>query len=80
MMSHRNIKLHDPKLKEFRTTSNKTIMEHARECVHSEVKDIETLELINHIRMFKQVVLPCELVGKSGREYTEANVYGVKLS
>ena len=55
-------------------------MDHAREHVHSEVKGIETLELINHIRMFKQVFLPCELVGKSGRECIEASIYDVKLS
>ena len=55
-------------------------MEHARECAHSEVKDIETLELINHVRMFKHVFLPCELLRKSGRECTEASVYDIKLS
>ena len=80
IMSHRSIKLHDLKLKEFRITLNKTIIEYAREYVYSQVKNIEMLKLINHVRMFKQVFLPCKLVGKSRREYTEASIHDLKLS
>ena len=41
---------------------------------------IETLQLINHVRIFKQVFLPCELVGSSGRDQTEASIYDHKMS
>ena len=33
---------------------------------------INTLKLINHVRLYKRVYLPCELLGQSGRDQTIA--------
>jgi len=74
------MKLHEPKSKEVKITSNKMIMEYARDYVNCTNKKVESLELLNHVRFFKQVFLPCELVGKSGKEYTEASIDEIKSS
>ena len=47
-------------------------MQHAREYVDNGEQKIETLRLLNHVRMFKKVCLPCELLGQRGKEQTVA--------
>ena len=62
-MCKRNIHLHSEKLNEFKITKNKTLMIYAREYVREETKDIEMIKLLNHVRLYKGIFLPCELVG-----------------
>ena len=72
IMRKRNIHLHSEKLNEFKITKNKTLMIYAREYVREETKDIEIIKLLNHVRLYKGIFLPCELVGQNGKEQTSA--------
>ena len=72
--------IHSRQNNEFKITSNKAILEYAREQAQGAEKMIKTLKLINHVRIFKQVFLPCELVGSSGRDQTEASIYNYKMN
>ena len=58
-------------------TKNKTIMDYAIE--HS--KEIKTIEAINHVKIFKKIMLPCELVGfRGGKETKELREWSVQSS
>jgi len=66
------MKLHSRKPNEFNITQNKTVMEYAIEYSKSNMNKIECLKLINHVRLYERVFLPCELLRDSGKEQTEA--------
>ena len=63
----------EPRSREKRITSNKTIIECARDYVNDTQKKEEVLKLLKHTRLCKQVFLPYELVRKSRKEHTEAS-------
>jgi len=71
-MKKRNIRLISKTMSEFRITSNKTIMQYAREYTSKSSNETIVLKLINHVRLYKRVFLPFELIGNSGKEQTEA--------
>ena len=71
-MRRRRIVFHSTMTDEFRITNNKSIMRYAREYVKDDNNKINTLKLINHVRLYKRVYLPCELLGQSGRDQTIA--------
>ena len=56
----------------FRITKNKSVMDYAKEYAKEENLGIETLKSINHVRLYKGVFLPCELLGQSRKEQTVA--------
>ena len=66
------MKLHSRKPNEFNITQNKTVMEYAIEYSKSNANEIECLKLINHVRLYKRVFLPCELLRDSEKEQMEA--------
>ena len=72
--------LHDHQNKLFVITKNKTTMDFAVTCAEKVVHDPEMLKLINHVRLFKKVYLPFELVGGSGRDQTDAFVNEMQKS
>ena len=73
ILSKENIVVCKPKSKEKKITSNRTMMEHTREYVKENQMKDQVLELLNHVRLHKQVFLPCELVGRSRKECSEVN-------
>lgn len=62
----RNIKFVNTDLNQYVETSNKTIMDLATEYVISKKLSEESIAPINHVRLFKRMILPCELVGLMG--------------
>ena len=65
---------------EFRITRNKSIMAYAREYRKETNLGINALKLINHIRLYKRVFLPFELVGQSGKDQTDAFRNNLEIS
>ena len=65
---------------EFRITRNKSIMEYAREYRKETNLGINVLKLINHVRLYKRVFLPFELVGQSGKDQTDAFRNNLEIS
>ena len=63
IMRQRKIVLYSDLSEEFKVTKNKLIMEYACEYVANERKPADILKLINHVRLYKRVYLPCELLG-----------------
>ena len=57
------MKVHSSVPSEFRITKNKLVMDCAREYAKEENLGIEILKSINHMRLYKGVFLPCELLG-----------------
>ena len=47
-------------------------MQYAREYTSKSSNETIVLKLINHVRLYKRVFLPFELIGNSGKEQTEA--------
>ena len=72
IIRQRKIALYSDLSEEFKVTKNKSIMEYAYEYVVNEKKSTDTLKLINHVRLYKRVYLPCELLGQRGKEQTLA--------
>ena len=72
IMKQRKIILCSEMKNEFRVTRNKSIMAYAREYVENVNTTKDTMKLINHVRLYKKVYLPCELLGQRGREQTIA--------
>ena len=58
--------------REMAITKNKSIMEYALTYADKVMNDKSVLEHINHVRLYKKVFLPFELVGSSGRDETQA--------
>ena len=48
-------------------TQNKTLMEYAIEYVESNQRNKEELWQINYVRLKKEILLPCEVVGAKGK-------------
>ena len=47
-------------------TRNKTIMDYVVKYMHEKNKDPKEVALLNYMRLYKQIILPCELVGLMG--------------
>jgi len=60
------LKNRNNKMKKF--TRNKSIIDWAREYIKNEKVPINKLERINHMRIFKKMYLPCEIVGRKGNK------------
>ena len=62
-------------------TKYKTIIDYATEYIKRENTVIGMIESINHIRIFKKILLPCELVGFKHEIETKElkNVFGESL-
>ena len=54
------------------STKNKTIMDYAEEHVRCKEIGKKLLAPLNHVRLWKQMVLPCELIGLTGTKKTKA--------
>jgi len=52
-------------------TKNKAIMDLAIEYVQSNRLSEKIIALINHVRLYKKIILPCELVGLIGDKATK---------
>ena len=48
-------------------TKNKTIMDYVIQYVRREEIDNREIEVIDHVRLYKHMILPCELMGFDGR-------------
>jgi len=51
-------------------TTNKTIMDFAIYYIQDKNKLTKVIQIINHVRLLKQMLLPCKLVGFDGRKRT----------
>ena len=71
-MQDRNMKLHREKMEEFEITNNKPLMAYAREYAKEEQLNSKTVMSLNHVRLYKRIFLPCELIGQNGKEQTSA--------
>jgi len=54
------------------STKNKTIMDYAEKYVRCKEIGKNILAPLNHVRLWKQMVLPCELIGLTGTKRTKA--------
>ena len=52
-------------------TENKTIMDYAERHVENEQLSFKMLAVINYVRIYKKLHLPCELIGALGRTKTK---------
>ena len=69
---NRNIAVINAKQEMRISTKNKTIIDYAEECVGCKEKDKNALAPLNHVRLWKKMVLPCELIGLTGKKKTKA--------
>jgi len=68
----RGIKLRNVEESKYVKTTNKTIMDYAIEYAKEKEMDEKIIPLINHVRLYKRIILLCELVGLKGREETKS--------
>ena len=80
IMTQRSIRVYSHQHRVFVITKNKSIMQFAQVHADKVVNDNTILEMINHVRLDKEVFLLVELVGASSREEIEAFKDGAKLS
>ena len=66
------VKIVNGKEEKYVNTQNKTIMDYAVEYVRSNELKPNALAPINHVRMWKKMTLPCELIGFTGTKETTA--------
>ena len=71
-MNQREIELDITKQNWKYMTKNVTIMKLVRVYVRNEESKVKTLQLINWVRLFCKIVLPCELVSLTGDTETWA--------
>ena len=71
-LSERSIKLTNEKQTKYISSKNKTIMDFAVEYVKRQGMSTKVIAPLNHVRLFKQMIMPCELVGLSGTAETKA--------
>ena len=71
-LMHRAIKIVNGKEEKHANTQNKTIMDYAVEYVRSNELEPNIIAPINHVRMWKKMTLPCELIGFTGTKETTA--------
>jgi len=50
---------------------NKRIMDYAAQYVKREEAKLGEIEAINHVRIYKKMILPCELLGFKGDKETK---------
>ena len=53
-------------------TVNKTIVDYVIECIKAKEMNLKTIALINHMRIYKHMILPCELLGLMGCSETQS--------
>ena len=68
----RNIKLINAEQEKYIKMRNRTIMDYAVEYLGSKEMDMKLLAPLNHVRLWKQIILPCKLVGLIGIKETKA--------
>ena len=68
----RRIKLCNVEESKYVKTTNKTIMDYAIEYAKEKEMDEKIIQLINHVRLYKRIILPYELVSLMGREETKS--------
>ena len=61
-------------------TANKTIMDYIQIYVENRKLSINIIPPINHIRMYKKMYLPCELIGLCGNKKTREFREGLETS
>ena len=71
-MIDRGIKLRNVEESKYVKTINKTIMDYAIEYAKEKEMDEKIIPLINHVRLYKRIILLCKLVGLKGREETKS--------
>jgi len=70
MLMKRKITIQNEKSIIKTITNNKTIMDYAKEYVQETNKDENILAIINHVRIYQKMLIPCELVGMQGNQQT----------
>jgi len=71
-LEERNLQIENPNKCVVVETSNKTIMDYAVKYVKEMKLNPNIILPINHMRHYKKLYLPCELVGMSSRIRTNA--------
>jgi len=70
MLRSRKMKITDHQNMIAKVTTNKSIMEYAIKYVSQTNKSHNIISIINHVRIYKQMLLPFELVGMTGNKQT----------
>ena len=64
----------------MKITSNKTLIEYAREHASNKSSRLEVITFLNDAKFSKQVFLSCKLVKKNEKDYTEVCKCELKTS
>jgi len=70
MLKNRKTTITDEKSIIRKVTVNKTIIDYAIDFIKLNRKPNRTFQMINHIRLFKQMLLQAELIQMNGRKRT----------
>ena len=70
-MSERKIKIINDRNENQITTENKILMEFVAEYVKEKGLKNDSVDQINHVRLFKKVIFLAEIIGARGRATTE---------
>jgi hypothetical protein len=70
-LTKRDLMLHNCVNERSWVSKNKTIMDYAVEYVTERELTKKTLQAINHVRLYKRMLLPCELIGFHGDQVTK---------
>jgi hypothetical protein len=70
-LADRNLKIINCVNERENVSKNKTIMDHAICYVKEKKLPKSTIQAINHVRIYKKMILPCELVGFNGNQITK---------
>ena len=76
----RGIKIKNLKDERYAKTVNKTIIDYAVEHVKEKGIDRQTIAPINHVRICKRMILPCKLIGLTGRKETKGFKQDLEIS
>jgi len=71
MLSSRGLKIVNRINERKWMSKNESIMDYAIKYVKAEELDYNVVEAINHVRIFKKMILPCELIGFRGDKVTK---------
>jgi len=72
MINKRNIRLINIEKMSYIETRNNTIMDYTVKYIKEKQLNKRIISRINHVRLFKQMYLPCELVGLTSQKATKA--------
>ena len=72
MINKRNIKLINTEKISYIETRNETIMDYAVKYLKEKQLNERIISRLNHMRSFKQIYLPCELVRLTSQKATKA--------